>query len=218
MAICLIRTQYPIWSSRPVVTGNDHSYRVVCLKCYSTSTRSLRSARKVGGLRFLDCSGDGPVALRACELTPPFHPGVLHRVAEMCDGEDPRVRAVSAAGPTRTIFPITSVTNNLSSCFFHEMADHSGSTRFQALFESALQAYERKTGVKLAQHPLALDLQSCDTVDNIIILLQGQTQAFSDFRERDRMMKAVKATVSILNPLSEAASLVDAVGLVVRKR
>jgi hypothetical protein len=97
------------------------------------------------------------------------------------------------------------------------MADQSGSTRFQALFESALQAYERKTGVILAQHPFALDLQSCDTVDNIITLLQGQTQAFSGFRERDRMMKAIKTTVSILTPLSDATSLVDAVGLVSQK-
>ena len=94
------------------------------------------------------------------------------------------------------------------------MADQSGPARFQALFESALQDYERKTGITLAQHPLAVDLQDCHSIDDITTLLQGRTQAFSDFRERDRMMKAIKTTVSILNPLSDAASLADVVGLV----
>ena len=30
--------------------------------------------------------------------------------------------------------------------------------RFQALFESALQVYERKTGITLVQHPIAAEL------------------------------------------------------------
>ena len=53
------------------------------------------------------------------------------------------------------------------------MTDHSASHRFQALFESALQAYESKTGITLAQHPLAVDLQDCHSVDDITTLLQG---------------------------------------------
>jgi hypothetical protein len=94
------------------------------------------------------------------------------------------------------------------------MADQSSSARFQALFESALQAYERKTGVTLSQHPLALDLQNCHTVDGITILLQGRAQAFTDFRARDRIMRSIETIVSILAPLSDAASLADGFGLV----
>jgi hypothetical protein len=94
------------------------------------------------------------------------------------------------------------------------MAEQSGSARFQALFESVLQAYERNTGITLAQHPLALDLQSCHTVGDITTLLQGRAQAFNDLRESDRLMKAIKTTVSTLSPLSDAASIADAVGLV----
>ena len=97
------------------------------------------------------------------------------------------------------------------------MADLPGSTHYRARFESALQAYEGKTGVALAQHPLALDLQNCHSIDDITTLLQGRTRDFTDFRERDRMMKAIKTTVSILTPLSNAASLADAVGLVRQK-
>jgi hypothetical protein len=95
------------------------------------------------------------------------------------------------------------------------MANQSGSARFQTLFESALHAYEKKTGVTLAQHPLAQQLQGCQSTQDIITLLQGQVQAFDEFR-RDKVIKSIKATVSILTPLSAAASesLADAFGLV----
>ncbi len=87
-------------------------------------------------------------------------------------------------------------------------------TRFQALFESALQAYEQQTSITLAEHPLALQLQSCDSVESIIALLLDQTRSFSNFRESDRIIKSIKATVSILNPLSVATSFVGTFGLV----
>jgi hypothetical protein len=94
------------------------------------------------------------------------------------------------------------------------MAEQSTSARFQELFGSALQAYEKKTGFTLAQHPLAVQIQSCHSVDDITALLQGQAMTFSDFQASDKIMKSIKTIVSILAPLSDAAFLVDAVGLV----
>jgi len=94
------------------------------------------------------------------------------------------------------------------------MTDQSRSAHFQALFESALRAYERKTGITLVQHPLAVKLQSCHFVEDVTALLEGQAKAFSDFQANDRITKAIKTTVSILTTLSDAASLADAVGLV----
>jgi hypothetical protein len=96
------------------------------------------------------------------------------------------------------------------------MADQPGSTSFQLLFDSALQGYERKTGVNLIKHPLALQLQNCHSVEEITSLLQGQTQAFNDFRENDKIIKSIEIIVSILSPLSAAASLTNAVGVVRR--
>ena len=103
----------------------------------------------------------------------------------------------------------------LKASFFliREMVDQSGSTHFQAVFNSALEAYEKKTGVKLAQHPLAMELQNCDCVDSIITLLRGQAQ---DIRHNERIMKSINTIVSVLTPLSLVASLSDAVGLVRR--
>jgi hypothetical protein len=94
------------------------------------------------------------------------------------------------------------------------MAHQPESTRFQALFEPALQAYEMKTGVSLAQHPLAIKLQNCDSVEAIHGLLRDQAQAFGDLQGSDRIVKSIKKTVSILSKLSSAASLADAFDLV----
>ena len=94
------------------------------------------------------------------------------------------------------------------------MAEQTGSTRFHALFESALQAYQKMTGITLAEHPLAVQLQSCNSLDSITAILQGQAQAFSNFRESDRIMKSIKTTVSILTSLSAAVSFADTFDMV----
>jgi len=91
------------------------------------------------------------------------------------------------------------------------------SARLQALFEPALQVYEKRTGVCLAQHPLAIKLQACDSVEAITGLFQDQAQAFRDMQGRDKIMKSLKTTVSISSKLSFAAPLADAVGLVRQK-
>jgi hypothetical protein len=94
------------------------------------------------------------------------------------------------------------------------MADHLGSLHFQALFESALRAYQEKTSISLAEHPIAVQLQSCHSVESIFTPLQPETQAFSNFRESETIMKSIKTTVSKLTTLSASAFLGDVCGLV----
>jgi len=94
------------------------------------------------------------------------------------------------------------------------MAHQPQSAHFQALFEPALQAYEKKAGVSLTQHPLAIKLQNCDSVEAITGLFQEQARAFGNLQGSDKIMKSIKATISILTKLSSAALLTDAFGLV----
>jgi hypothetical protein len=95
------------------------------------------------------------------------------------------------------------------------MADRSGPARFQPLFESALQAYKKKTDITLAEHPFVVQLQSCDSAESITTtLLPGDPQAFSNFQEKDRITTSIKTIVSVLTTLSATASLGDALGLV----
>jgi hypothetical protein len=94
------------------------------------------------------------------------------------------------------------------------MAEQTGHTRFHTLFESALQAYQKTTGITLAEHPLAMQLQSCNSLGSITTVLQDQAQAFSNFGESDRIMKSIKTIVSILTSLSAAVSFADTFDMV----
>jgi len=95
------------------------------------------------------------------------------------------------------------------------MTDRSGPPHFQPLFESALQAYKKLTDITLTEHPLAVQLQSCDSAESITTtLLQGEPHAFSNFQEKDRITKSIKTIVSVLTTLSATPSLGDALGLV----
>ena len=109
---------------------------------------------------------------------------------------------------------ITPALKDLTSSLTREMADQSGSNRFRELFDTALRAYENETGVTLASHRLAIELQHCDTSEGITAFLQDQAK---DFRKSEKITKSVKTIVSILTPLSSAASLPDTVGLVRQK-
>ena len=97
------------------------------------------------------------------------------------------------------------------------MAEQSEPTRFRGLFESALQAYEKKTGVILAQHPLAIRLQRCHSVESVTTVLLDQAQTFSQFRGGDRILTSIKNTLSILHTLSDTLTLGEATSLVCQK-
>ena len=96
------------------------------------------------------------------------------------------------------------------------MTEQHGPARFQALLESAVLAYEKRAGTLLADsgNSLAMKLENCHSVDDIATLIQGQAQSFSDFLQHDRIFNSIKTTVSILSPISSAASVADNVGLV----
>ena len=94
------------------------------------------------------------------------------------------------------------------------MAHQSESARLQALFEPALHSYEKKAGVSLAQHPLAIKLQTCESVEAITGLLQDQAQAFMHLQGSDKVLESIKMVVSILFKISSTVSLADAFRMV----
>jgi hypothetical protein len=91
----------------------------------------------------------------------------------------------------------------------------STSSRSQLLFDAALQDYEKQTGTKLVDHPLAKQLETCKSLESITTFFQEQAQAFSESRGSDsRVMKSLKSAVSILFTLSDSTVLGEAIGLV----
>jgi len=95
-----------------------------------------------------------------------------------------------------------------------DMDDQSRPTTFWTLCESALRAYEKKTGITLAEHPLGLQLQNCHTVESMAALVQYEVSSLGEFRGKDRVSNAIASTLSILTKISTTASLDGVVGLV----
>jgi len=94
------------------------------------------------------------------------------------------------------------------------MSLQSGSSHFGVLFESALQDYQKQTGMTLAEHPFAEQLQNYQSVESVTALLQGQAQTLGEFKGSDRVMKSLKSIASILFSLSASTALGGAFGLV----
>ena len=99
-----------------------------------------------------------------------------------------------------------------------DMSDQSASSRFQALFEPALQDYENQTGISLPRHPLAEQLQNCDSVDSVMAVLQQQARAFREFRGSHKIMKSLNGVVSVLSVLSSTISTLGGVISLVCRR
>jgi len=86
---------------------------------------------------------------------------------------------------------------------------------FESLFQSALKEYEIQTEINLVRHPIAAQLDHCNTVESILEVLQGQARAFREFPRGDNEVVALlKQTVHILHKLSITIVLVESLDLV----
>ena len=94
------------------------------------------------------------------------------------------------------------------------MSDLSEPSRLQVLFDAALRDYEEQTGIALAEHPLAEQLQNCDSVESVTAVLREHTQAFGEFWGQGKVMTRFKNVVSALYNISAVADFVHDIGLV----
>ncbi|KAH9044962.1 hypothetical protein EDB83DRAFT_1564312 [Lactarius deliciosus] len=89
----------------------------------------------------------------------------------------------------------------------------SSESRFKLILDAALSKYQKKTGKNILSHPLAVELQRCNSIDAVLAILQRQSEAFEQFRGGDqRLMKGIELSVHVLYALS--ATLGEGVGLV----
>ncbi|KAH9055832.1 hypothetical protein EDB83DRAFT_2316171 [Lactarius deliciosus] len=86
------------------------------------------------------------------------------------------------------------------------------STDFGTIFGAALEAYNKQTKKDIASHPLAVQLQSCDSPSAILAVLRAQVQAFDQFQIADeKLTKWLDPTVNVLHAFS--TTLGEGVGL-----
>ena len=89
----------------------------------------------------------------------------------------------------------------------------SSSSNFQEIFSAAVKAYEKRTKKDLLAHPLACQLQACNTPASILALLQGQVDDLDRAKTTDeRLTKWLSPTVNVL--LTFSATISGGVSLV----
>jgi len=87
------------------------------------------------------------------------------------------------------------------------------SSNFQSIFNTALKAYEKKTKNDLLSHPLAAQLQTCNSPGDILAILKDTVKEFDRSRTADeRLSRWLNPTVNVL--LAFSATLGEGVGLV----
>jgi hypothetical protein len=81
------------------------------------------------------------------------------------------------------------------------------SSKFQHIFDAALQSYQKKTNKDLIAHPLVSQLQSCHSSSEILAFLQDQARELDESRSSDeRLNKWLSPTVNVLWAFSAAVS------------
>ncbi|KAI0287839.1 hypothetical protein BC826DRAFT_1042259 [Russula brevipes] len=87
------------------------------------------------------------------------------------------------------------------------------STRFQAIFNDALEQYKKRTKNDLTSHPLAAQLQRCGSPSAVLAILQERGQELEQSQSNDeRLTKWLGPTVNVLYAFSETLS--EGLGLV----
>ncbi|KAI9443873.1 hypothetical protein H4582DRAFT_1846239 [Lactarius indigo] len=87
------------------------------------------------------------------------------------------------------------------------------SSNFKIIFEKAIKEYNKKTKHDLIAHPLATQLQPCDSPAAILTILQEQVDQFKQSRTADeRLHKWLNPTINVLYAFSQ--TLGEGIGLV----
>jgi hypothetical protein len=80
----------------------------------------------------------------------------------------------------------------------------SSSTNFQLIINNALNIYKKRTKKDLREHPLAAQLQTCDSYSAIVAILQQQVQGLDQSRSaNERWTKWLDPTVNVLYTFSD---------------
>ena len=96
----------------------------------------------------------------------------------------------------------------------HTTSSSASPSNFDAIFNSALDAYKKRTKKDLTSHPLLPTLQACNNPDAVLAVLREQIPAFTQSQNADdRLTKWLVPTVNVLygfsGALGEGVSLVS---------
>jgi hypothetical protein len=89
---------------------------------------------------------------------------------------------------------------------------NSVSSYLRMLFENALGDYKQQTGIGLAEHPLAVRLQDCDSVESVTAIFFELVQGLKEYRENDKIIMPLIKVLAVLHRLPFATNFAQDVG------
>ena len=104
------------------------------------------------------------------------------------------------------------ITNELFASTIMSHLAAASSSNFQQIINNALDVYKKRTKDDLLAHPLASQLQACDSPEAILAVLRQQIQGIDQSRSDDRWTKWLNPTINVLFAFSSTLSA--GVGLV----
>ncbi|KAI0263890.1 hypothetical protein BGY98DRAFT_940126 [Russula aff. rugulosa BPL654] len=158
-----------------------------------------------------------PQTIDDCQWSPGVWPDSFPGPRDPCTRGSPRVlnEPPSSSQPEHELLIPAALMSNS-----HPITTASSSSNFQLIFNNALKAYERRTKKDLLAHPLAAELQNCNSPSEILAILYQQVQGLDQsMSSDDRWTKWLDPTVNVLYMLSktlgEGISLVFSPGKVI---
>ena len=86
--------------------------------------------------------------------------------------------------------------------------------QFKSFLDEALNEYKEKTGNDLLNNWLAKEIESCNTVEDVLGIVQGEANGFDKFRGGKTLMKWIGPSLRVLYKIS---SIVGSDAVSVRK-
>jgi hypothetical protein len=87
-------------------------------------------------------------------------------------------------------------------------------SNLDSIFNAALQAYKKKTGKDITSHPLATELQSCNSPDTVLAVLRSQIPSLDQPQSgEENFAKCLTPFINVLYAFT--ATLGGGVGLVI---
>ena len=94
----------------------------------------------------------------------------------------------------------------------HNRSTTASSSKFQLIINNALKLYNKRTKNDLLLHPLASELQNCESPSDILAVLLQQVQGADQSRSGDdQWTKWLDPTINVLLAFSQTAGTVGLV-------
>ncbi|KAH9021557.1 hypothetical protein EDB85DRAFT_414263 [Lactarius pseudohatsudake] len=123
-----------------------------------------------------------------------------------------RLPGLESISPPRQHRPLSMTQPSAPSSSSKSPATTPSVSNSRVIFEKALKAYNKKTKQDLTAHPLAAQLQTCDSPAAILTMLQEQVDQFKQSRSADeRLQKWLNPMINVLYAFSQ--TLGEGVGL-----